>query len=168
VSAEKSALLAYLGDQRRHVLGILEGVADADLRRPLLPTGWSCLAMVKHLALDVERFWFPGIVGGDASVVTELGKDPDGAWRIGPDDTAEQIFALYRRECARADEAIARADLDAGPGYWPDGLFGDWRPESVRRTILHALAETATHAGHLDITRELIDGRTWLILTGQS
>jgi len=27
------------------------------------------------------------------------------------------------------------------------------------------MTETATHAGHLDIVRELIDGRQWLVLT---
>ncbi|MGH9304633.1 MAG: DUF664 domain-containing protein, partial [Acidimicrobiales bacterium] len=27
------------------------------------------------------------------------------------------------------------------------------------------ITETATHAGHLDATRELIDGRTWLVLS---
>jgi Protein of unknown function (DUF664) len=32
--------------------------------------------------------------------------------------------------------------------------------------ILHVITETATHAGHLNAVRELIDGRTWLILTG--
>jgi hypothetical protein len=34
-----------------------------------------------------------------------------------------------------------------------------------RRTILHAIAGTATHAGHLDAARELIDGGQWLVLT---
>jgi len=32
--------------------------------------------------------------------------------------------------------------------------------------VLHVITETATHAGHLDAVRELIDGRTWMILTG--
>jgi hypothetical protein len=27
------------------------------------------------------------------------------------------------------------------------------------------VTETATHAGHLDAVRELIDGHTWLVLT---
>jgi hypothetical protein len=27
------------------------------------------------------------------------------------------------------------------------------------------IAETACHAGHLDVVRELIDGRRWLVLT---
>ena len=65
----------------------LEGVSDAALRRPILPSGWSCLGLVKHLALDVEN---------------------------------------------------ARSRM---------------------------ITETACHAGHLDAARELIDGRTWLVLT---
>jgi hypothetical protein len=32
-------------------------------------------------------------------------------------------------------------------------------------TIVHVLTETASHAGHLDIARELIDGHQWLVLT---
>jgi len=39
-------------------------------------------------------------------------------------------------------------------------------PRPLRKTILHVITETACHAGHLDAVRELIDGRTWLILTG--
>jgi hypothetical protein len=27
------------------------------------------------------------------------------------------------------------------------------------------ITETACHAGHLDVVRELIDGRAWLVLT---
>jgi hypothetical protein len=31
--------------------------------------------------------------------------------------------------------------------------------------MLHVITETACHAGHLDAVRELIDGRTWMVLT---
>jgi hypothetical protein len=31
--------------------------------------------------------------------------------------------------------------------------------------VLHVITETATHAGHLDAARELIDGRMWLVVT---
>jgi len=34
--------------------------------------------------------------------------------------------------------------------------------------MLHVIVETACHAGHLDAVRELIDGRRWLVLTGDS
>lgn len=39
-------------------------------------------------------------------------------------------------------------------------------PRELRETILHVVAETACHAGHLDVVGELIDGRSWLVLTG--
>ena len=35
----------------------------------------------------------------------------------------------------------------------------------MREIVLHVMAETATHAGHLDAARELSDGRLWLVLT---
>jgi hypothetical protein len=59
---ESAMLLSYLNVQRNHVLGILEGLDEEALRRPVLPSGWNCLGLVQHLALDVERFWFRGTV----------------------------------------------------------------------------------------------------------
>jgi Protein of unknown function (DUF664) len=53
---ERRVLLAYLNVQRKHVLGILEGLSEEDLRRPVLPSGSTCVGLVQHLALDVERF----------------------------------------------------------------------------------------------------------------
>jgi hypothetical protein len=42
-AAEREAqdLLRCLQAQRCHVLGIVEGLGDDALRRPVLPTGWS-------------------------------------------------------------------------------------------------------------------------------
>jgi len=61
---ESRALLSSLSDQRDHVLGILEGLSEEALRRPVLPSGWTCLGLVRHLTIDVERFWFRSIVAG--------------------------------------------------------------------------------------------------------
>jgi hypothetical protein len=30
--------------------------------------------------------------------------------------------------------------------------------------MLHVIAETACHAGHLDAVREILDGRQWIVL----
>jgi hypothetical protein len=157
---ERSALLRQLTAQRAHVLGILEGLSDEALRRPVLPSGWSCLGLVQHLALDVERFWFRSVVAGEQ---VELPEGDEG-WRVADAIPAGQVFDLYRDETRRADAIIEATPLDAGPSWWPD-FFGDLPPRDLRRTILHVLVETATHAGHLDAVRELIDGRTWLVLT---
>jgi len=53
---ETTTLLSYLNAQREHTLGILEGLGEEALRRPILPSGWTSLGLVRHLALDVERF----------------------------------------------------------------------------------------------------------------
>src|SRR6266487_308878 len=95
-SKEGTALLSSLSKQRAHVLGILEGLDEEALRRPVLPSGWTCLGLVRHLALDVERFWFRGIVAGERIVIDERAEAPDDAWHVGSDVPAEAVFALYR------------------------------------------------------------------------
>lgn len=160
-TAETPAFLATLHSSRRHVLGILEGLGDDDLRRPVLPSGWSCLGLVRHLALDVERFWFRAVAGGQ-DVDLESG---DAAWRLPPGVSATDVFELYRREAELADVVITATPLDAAPAWWPEDLFGDLPPRNLRQSLLHVISETACHAGHLDAARELIDGRTWLVLT---
>ncbi|GAA2757396.1 DUF664 domain-containing protein [Actinopolymorpha rutila] len=158
---ETEALLAALNAQREHVLGALDGLSDADLRRPVLPSGWTCLGLVRHLALDVERFWFRAVVAGE-TVDLETG---DGAWQVSSGTTAEEVYELYRQETALADEIIVSTPLEAAPAAWPAELFGDLPSRDLRRTVLHVITETATHAGQLDVVRELIDGRRWLVLT---
>lgn len=66
-------------------------------------------------------------------------------------------MADYREAVERANEVIAaEADL-AGTA---------WRPKarstspSLRWALTHMIEETRRHAGHADILRELIDGRT--------
>ncbi len=162
---ENKALLAYLNAQREHVLGILEGLDDEALRRPILPSGWSCLGLIQHLALDVERFWFGGIIAGERAVIDELAVASEDAWQVGADVPVKAVFDLYRRESDRANAIIAATPPDAAPTWWPVGLFGDWRLHTAREIVLHVMTETACHAGHLDAARELIDGRKWLVLT---
>lgn len=160
MSSESELLLSSLNHQREHVLGILDGLPDEALRRPVLPSGWTCLGLVRHLALDVERFWFRAVMAGQ-QVDLESGA---GAWQVGPDVPAGDVLGLYRQETELANGIIAATPLDAAPASWPD-FFGSWRLENMRAVILHVITETACHAGHLDAACELIDGRTWLILT---
>ena len=158
---ESEALLSSLNDQREHVLGILEGLPTEALRRPVLPSGWTCLGLVQHLAVDVERFWFRHVVAGEP---LDDGEAAD-AWQVTPDVPAEAVLGLYRQETELANAIIAATPPDAAPAWWPNELFGGWRLHDVREIILHVIAETACHAGHLDAVRELIDGQTWLILS---
>src|SRR6266566_215124 len=160
---ETRALLSALNNQCAHVLGILEGLPSEALRRPVLPSGWTCLGLVRHLALDVERFWFRAVVAGER-VDLEKG---DAAWQVPLDMPAEAVFGLYRQETELANVIVAATPLDAEPAWWPEEIFPDLPPRGLRDTILHVITETACHAGHLDVVRELIDGRTWQVLTSR-
>jgi Protein of unknown function (DUF664) len=161
VTTESQALRSSLANQREHVLGILEGLSEEDLRRPMLPSQWSCAGLVHHLAIDVERFWFRAVVAGE----TVPGDETDNAWQVPAGLTAGAALDLYRREISLADGIIAATSLDSPPAWWPDDLFGGWRLDDVREIVLHVIAETACHAGHLDAARELIDGQQWVVLT---
>jgi hypothetical protein len=159
---ETQALLKSLDAQRAHVLGILEGLPDDVLHHPVLPSGWTCLGLVQHLALDVERFWFWQVAAGE-----KVEAESDGgtsAWHVAADETSEAVFDRYRHEIERANQVIVATSLDAEPVAWPD-FFGEWRLPDLRAVVLHVITETACHAGHLDATRELLDGRRWLTLT---
>ena len=158
---EKDLLLATLGGQRNHILGILEGLSEHDLRRPVLPSGWSCIELVHHLAVDVERFWFRAVLAGEH---VEL-YSGDGGWRVPDDMSAPAVLDLYRDEVRRSDAVAEQRTLEAGPAWWPIELFPDLPVRDLRRVLLAVITETATHAGHLDAVRELIDGRAWLVLT---
>jgi hypothetical protein len=162
--AETRALLTALNGQRRHVLGIIDGLDDDALRRPVLPSGWSCLGLVQHLALDVERFWFRAVVTGEKDVIRAL-DDIDDAWQVGPDATADGVLTRYRREAELADGVVTALPMDTAPAWWPHHLFGEPHLHSLREVVLHVISETAAHAGHLDAARELLDGRRWLVLT---
>ena len=78
-----------------------------------------------------------------------------------PDTRAGVVIAEYRELCARSDAVLAVTPLSARPR----GKHGDpevAEPPTVRWIVLHVIEETARHAGHLDIARELLDGKTRL------
>jgi hypothetical protein len=162
VDRDTEVLLGFLEAEREHVLGILEGFSEEQLRRPVLPSGWSCLGMVRHLALDDEHYWFRCVVAGE-SFDSVPG---DNAWQIAPEEKAEDVFALYRDEIAHANAIIAATPPDAPPRQL-DPHWGEWgkRFSDLKFVMLHVLKETAGHAGHLDAAAELLDGRQWIVLS---
>ncbi|MET0326479.1 MAG: DinB family protein [Ilumatobacteraceae bacterium] len=153
----------HLDGQRGHVLGILEGLTDEQLRRPVLPSGWSCLQMVRHLTIADERYWFRHVMGGAPGDILPSGPRAD--WEVGDDETAADVLDLYRQEIEWSDELLATTDPDEPPRH-PDPRWDEWGMSfpDLRTITMHVLTETAVHAGHLDAARELLDGRQWIVL----
>lgn len=162
MSAELDALKGALDRQREHVLGILEGLPEEELRRPVLPSGWSCLALLRHLTLDVELFWFSGVIAGEPDVTGRLTTGAEAHWYVPEGMSAEKVFAEYRAAIARADTVLASVTPEQEPAAWPVEIWPTWRLSDVRHILIHVLTEVSCHSGHLDAVRELIDGTTWL------
>lgn len=145
---ERTTLLAFLAAQRRVIHQIVEGLDEVEMTSAVVPSGWTPVGLVDHLAA-AERHWFEGVVAGRSGSA----RTPSGG--------AAGALAAYAEQCRRSDEVlgvVALADSPAGPVAADEThLAGD-----VRRVVLHMIEETARHAGHLDIGRELIDGRTGL------
>jgi hypothetical protein len=138
----------------------LDGLSEYDIRRPVTPTGTNLLGLVKHLAGN--ELGYLGNCVGRPSPVTLSWFEDESVWEgadmwATPDQSREELLDLYRLAWRHSDESIEQLGIDA-----PASVF--WWPEERRQTTLGSLvvrmiAETAGHAGHADIVRELIDGR---------
>ena len=151
--AEKESLKVALDRHRDAVLWKLEGVSDEDLRRPLVRSGSNLLGLVKHLAA-VEYGWFCDTFGRPTEPLPFDDDDPDADLRVEPEETTADVLAFYGRARDAADRAIDEIGLEDTGMAW----FGE--PVTMRWVLIHMVEETARHAGHVDILRELIDGMT--------
>ncbi len=137
------------------------GMSEENLRKVIVPSGWSMLGMVNHLAY-VEQNWFQILFAGEPREnfpVPWTDEDPDADFRIGPDQSTESILDFYRDACAKSVAITASASLDALTAEWPADRPPERQP-TLRWIMLHMIEETARHAGHMDVVRELIDGTT--------
>ncbi len=160
---EDQVLLAFLAAQREAVLSIVTGLDEDAWHRTVVPSGWTPAGLVEHLG-GAEWHWFQGVVAGaqpEPSPGEEQSPyDPRTAPAFASDLPSAEIVAFYREQCAASDAVLAVTPLSARPR----GKHGnpDSEPPDVRWVVLHLIEETARHAGHLDIARELIDGQTGL------
>jgi hypothetical protein len=158
---DKEYLHRWLQLVRDVMLWKLDGLSDADIRRPMTRSGTNLLGLVKHItggeieylgatfgrpATDVRLSWW---APENAQKTMDTGGDMYAA--IG--ESTEYIVDLYRRACAHADKTIAELDLDTIGTVPHDGV-----KLTLRQALVHTIHETSRHAGHADIVRELIDG----------
>ena len=157
---QKTDLRRYLQQARDAVLWKLDGLSEYDARRPLVPTGTNLLGLVKHLAL-VEFGYFGDTFGRPYTGPTAWDEaEPNSDMYATPEESRDFVTGLYRHAWAHADATIDALGLDATGRvpWWP----ADRAEVTLHRVLVHVIAETAQHAGHADIVRELIDGAAGL------
>ncbi|MEV6974361.1 DinB family protein [Kitasatospora sp. NPDC093806] len=154
----KANLHQRLRRDREALLWKLDGLSEYDARRPLTATGTNLLGLVKHVA-TVEARYFGEVFGRPSPEPLCRWQDSDGSdlWAA-EGETREQITDFYRRTWEHSDATIDELPLDAR-GHVP------WWSEPSPNTnlfaiLVHVLGETNRHAGHADVLRESVDGRT--------
>jgi len=158
VTDQKSILHRYLQIGREVLLAKLDGVSEYDARRPLVPTGTNLLGVIKHVA-SVEAGYLGDCFGRPFEQTFPWFAD-DAEWNADmwatADESRESIVDLYHRVWRHSDATIETLDLEAigEVAWWTEGR----RVVTLQQILVHMIAETHRHAGHMDIVRELIDG----------
>jgi len=160
VSDLAADLHRYLQESRERLVSALDGLSEYDIRRPMTPTGTNLLGLVKHV-LGIEFGYLGDCVGRPAPVAIPWYDDGsvwDGAdmWATA-EESREELLGLYRRAWQHSDESIEQLGLDAPAtvSWWAE----DKRDTTFGHLLVRTSTDTAQHAGHADIVRELLDGR---------
>jgi uncharacterized damage-inducible protein DinB len=158
----KADLHRYLRAGREALLWKLEGLAEYDVRRPVVQTGTNLLGLVKHVA-GVEAGYLGEVFGrpfGEALPWLADDADDNADMWATREESRQDIIDLYHRVWEHSDATIDALPLDA-PGrvpWWAD----DRSDVTLHQILVHLIAETHRHAGHADIVRELVDGAAGL------
>jgi hypothetical protein len=147
VSSELDQLRSVLDAQRAGVVKKLAGLSEEDARRSTVPSGTNLAGLVEHLTF-VESKWIAGIVAG------EKVSNANRSMQVDPGVSLRTRRSNYRDACVASDAIIAAiGDPDASVTH-------EGKKHDLRWAIFAVIEETARHAGHADIIREQIDGKT--------
>lgn len=157
VSDVSELALAHLDFYRGLVLFKVGGMPESDLRRSMLPSGWTPLELVRHLTY-VERRWLRwGFAGED---IDEPWGDQDassGRWGVPAGLSVTDVLREFDEEVGANRVLLEQHSL--GDRAQAGDRFDDPdRPPTLGWIIFHLIQEYARHVGHLDIARELADG----------
>jgi hypothetical protein len=160
VTGERADLMQTLDKHRGFLRFTVRDLTDEQATRRTTVSELTLAGLIKHVA-HTEATWAEFARRGAAAF--DAGNWGEEAWlaqwRLGPGETLASVLADYEEIARRTDELVATLDFDAGyplpqaPWFEPGAVW------SVRRTLLHVIAETAQHAGHADILREALDGQ---------
>ena len=159
---DATMLRSFLDYYRATILRQAEGLTEDQLAATLGPSTLTLGGIVKHLTL-VESWWFRMVFVGlpDLPWVGDaFAADPDWEFNSAKDDSWDLLVSRYQEVVAECNAILDRALAS------PEGLDALARVPrhgnhaSLRWILVHLIEEYARHAGHADLIRESIDGRT--------
>jgi uncharacterized damage-inducible protein DinB len=166
IGGERQVLEAFLDFHRQVLVSKVDGISEKEARHRRVPSKTTLTGLIKHM-IGVERGWFQEVLGGRNP--DDIGPNVGGgeeSWDLAENETVSSLIEEYEQTCEQSRRTAARFALDDAV---PELDLGQ---VSLRWIYVHMIEETARHAGHADILRELTDGaagvdgdsavRTWL------
>lgn len=156
LGGEAAHFAAFLAFYRATVVEKARSLPEAGLRRPSVPSGWTPLELVQHLAC-MERRWFVWGFLGEALAEpwADSQGSSDAAWLVPSSVSLDDLVSRLAEQAARTEAVLASAPLEQLAA-----TTGRFRtdPPDLRYVCFHVLQEYARHAGHLDVAVELAGG----------
>ena len=180
LDAERTDFLAQLAASRSALIATTHGLTDEQAGERPTASALCLGGLVKHVA-SMEDAWMRFVVEGPSAMRYDL---PDGVtwadfaagtareypqwaidhqneFRMLPGETLAGVVERYEQVAARTEDVVAAVPDLSATHPLPEAPWHEPGAEhSVRRVLMHLIAETAQHAGHADILRESLDGRT--------
>jgi hypothetical protein len=150
---ERTTLVTFLDFLRETMIWKLEGLAEEQAGWKPTEGGNSLLGLVRHLGY-VENWWFRVCFNGEEDPLPYNEDDPDADFKVPDDWTIADVVGFYKSEIGHSNKIVAgAASLDE-----MSTIPARKAHRSLRWILVHMIEETARHAGHADITREMLDG----------
>lgn len=156
MTGERTDLLETLAKHRGFLRHTVRGLTDDQGRQRPTASELTLGGLIKHVA-GTEEGWMRFAVGG-AEAMSGDQADWHDRFRMSASETLAGLLDDYERVARQTDELVATLDLDQSFPLPEAPWFEPGARWSVRRVVLHIIAETSQHAGHADIIRETIDG----------
>lgn len=157
---ERGALLSYVEGQRAALRDQVDGLTEEQAARRTTVSALSLSGLLKHAA-DVELNWLrlAQQIPNERQVKSE--EDWANGFRLLDGETIPQILEFWDGVTKELEEFIRSApSLDVTFPLPEAPWFPKDADVSLRWMLLHLVEEFARHAGHADIIRESLDGRT--------
>ncbi|WKE70447.1 DinB family protein [Streptomyces sp. WP-1] len=156
---ERGALLAFIEEQRGGIRRALLGLTEEQARTRPSASELSLGGLLKHVA-EVEQMWLV-LAGQQTPPVRRDESNWHESFELVGEETVASQLTHWEQVAAETEKFIRSApSLDDTFPLPPDPWFPPEGRVSLRWLCLHLIRETARHAGHADIIRESLDGKT--------
>ncbi|MGW1349745.1 DinB family protein [Streptomyces sp. NPDC002409] len=164
---ERGVLLSFVEAQRGGIRRTLLGLTEEQAASRPSASGLSLSGLLKHVA-ETELNWLrmaqrqPSETGRDESNWAD-------SFRLVGDETVPGILEFWDGVAAETEKFIRSVPSLDDTFPLPEA---PWFPKgeqcSMRWLLIHLVEEMARHAGHADIIRESLDGRTAFELVAEA